>query len=184
MEKILDEVNHKMDVTLKHLEKEFAGVRTGRASLGLLDNIHVEYYGNNSPLSQVATLATPDALSITIMPWDASLLSIIEKAILSSNLGLTPQNDGKIIRITIPPLTEERRKELCKYVKKLSEEAKVALRNVRRDGIENVKKQEKSKELSEDLAKKASDKIQKLTDEHVTKVDKLSADKENEVMDR
>ena len=184
MENILGEVSHKMDVTIEHLARELAGIRTGRASVGLLEGVQVDYYGVKSPLSQVATLATPDALTISIMPWEASMLPVIEKAILTSNLGLTPQSDGKMIRIPIPPLTEERRKELVKMVKKISEETKVAIRNVRREGIEQVKKQEKSKELPEDLAKKTSEKIQKITDEHVAKTDKMAADKENEIMDR
>jgi len=184
MENILEEVTHKMDVTIDHLSRELAGIRTGRASLGLLEGVQVEYYGVKSPLSQVATLATPDALTISIMPWDASMLPVIEKAILTSSLGLNPQSDGKLIRIPVPPLTEERRKELVKVVKKVAEETKVAIRNVRREGIEQVKKQEKSKELPEDLAKKTSEKIQKITDEHVAKTDKMATEKEHEIMDR
>ncbi|MDH4184535.1 MAG: ribosome recycling factor [Nitrospinota bacterium] len=184
MDKIMEEVNHKMDITIQHFAKELAGVRTGRASIGLLDGVLVDYYGNKSPLSQVATLSTPDALSIAIMPWDTSLLPVIEKAISASNLGLNPQNDGKLIRIPIPPLTEERRKELAKVVKKFAEETKVAVRNVRREGIEHVKKKEKAKELSEDLAKKATDKIQKLTDDHVAMVDRMASAKEKEILDR
>ena len=184
MEKILEEVIHKMDVTIDHLSKELAGIRTGRASLGLLEGITVDYYGVKTPLSQVGTLSTPDALTISIMPWEATLVPAIEKAILTSNLGLTPQSDGKTIRIPIPPLTEERRKDLVKMVKKLGEEGKVAIRNVRREGIEHVKKQEKNKELPEDLAKKATDKIQKITDEHVAKVDKITEEKDREIMDR
>ena len=184
MDNILNEVTHKMDVTIEHLIRELAGVRTGRASLGLLEGVHVDYYGVKSPLSQVATLATPDSLTISIMPWETSMLAVIEKAILTSNLGLTPQNDGKVIRIPIPPLTEERRKELVKVVKKVAEDTKVAIRNVRREGIELVKKQEKNKELPEDLAKKTVEKIQKITDDHVARTDKMAADKEKEIMDR
>jgi ribosome recycling factor len=179
---IINEVNQKMDGSLKHFAKELTGLRTGRASLGLLDGIHVDFYGAKSALHQVATLSTPDALTIAIMPWDASMLPVIEKAIQSAGVGLNPQNDGKIIRIPVPSLTEERRKELVKVLKKATEEARVAVRNVRREGMEHVKK--KSKELPEDLAKKTHDKIQKITDDHIAKVDKMAAEKEKEIMDR
>ncbi len=183
LDSIYDETKHKMDVTIAHLTKEFAGVRTGRASIGILDGITVDYYGTKTPLSQVANLSTPDPLTINVGPWEVTMVPIIEKAIMASDLGLNPSNDGKTIRISIPPLTEERRKELTKHVRRLAEEAKVALRNVRRESVDKVKKQEKNKEISEDEAHTGADKIQKIIDEHITLVDKTLASKEKEVMD-
>lgn len=184
MENVFKEVRHKMDVTLDHLAKEMAGIRTGRASLGLLDHVRVDYYGTETPLNQVANLSIPDSLTISVQPWDASMVTVIEKAILTSDLGLTPSNDGKVIRIPIPPLTEERRKELTRVVKKEAEDAKIALRNVRREGVDQIKKLEKQKDISEDDSKKGLDMIQKITDEYVAKADKMCAEKEKEVMDR
>lgn len=184
VEEVFKEVKHKMEVTIERLGRELAGIRTGRASLGLLDGIHVDYYGVNTPLSQVANLALPDALTISVQPWDASMTPAIEKAILVSDLGLTPTNDGKVIRIPIPPLTEERRKELVKVVKKTAEETKIAVRNVRREGVDHIKKKEKAKEISEDEAHTAVDKVQKITDGFIGAVVKLEADKEKEVLDK
>ncbi|VAX22419.1 Ribosome recycling factor [hydrothermal vent metagenome] len=184
VEKIFGEVKHKMEVTVEHLARELAGIRTGRASLALLDGIHVDYYGVETPLNQVANLSLPDSLTISVQPWDTSMTPAIEKAILASDLGLTPSSDGKIIRIPIPPLTEERRKELVKVVRKTAEEAKIAIRNVRRDGVDSIKKKEKAKEISEDESHTAADRVQKITDEFIGSVSALEAEKEKEVMDK
>ncbi len=179
---ILDSLNQNMDKTLQSLKAELAKVRTGRASTALVDTVHVDYYGSSVPLSQVANVTTPDARTIQIAPWEGSMIGAIEKSILAANIGLTPQNDGKVIRISVPQMTEERRKEMVKLVKKIGEESKVALRNQRRDANEEVKKQEKAKALSEDDAKKAMDLVQKKTDEKVAEVDKVVAAKEKEIM--
>ncbi len=179
---ILDSLNLNMDKTLQSLKAELAKVRTGRASTALVDTVHVDYYGSSVPLSQIANVTTPDARTIQISPWEGSMIGAIEKSILAANIGLTPQNDGKVIRISVPQMTEERRKEMVKLVKKIGEESKVALRNQRREGNEEVKKQEKAKTLSEDDAKKAMDLVQKKTDEKVAEVDKVVASKEKEIM--
>jgi ribosome recycling factor len=179
---VIDALGKNMDKSLQSLKAELAKVRTGRASTALVDTVHVEYYGSNVPLSQVANVTTPDARTIQIAPWEGGMVGAIEKAILAANLGLTPQNDGKVIRINVPQMTEERRKELVKLVKKMGEETKVALRNIRRDGNEDIKKQEKAKAMSEDEAKKTMDKVQKKTDEKVVEVDKIVAAKEKEIM--
>lgn len=184
MEDLFEETKNKMTHTIEHYSRDLGGVRTGRASVGLLDGITVDYYGTETPLNQTASINTPDALTIAIQPWDVSMLPAMEKAILASDLGLNPSNDGKIIRITIPPLTEERRKELTRHVRKLSEEAKIALRNVRRDAIEKIRKLEKNKEISEDDSHGGSDTIQKILDERVAKIDAITADKETEIMAR
>jgi ribosome recycling factor len=179
---ILDSLNQNMDKTLQSLKAELAKVRTGRASTALVDTVNVDYYGSSVPLSQVANVTTPDARTIQIAPWEGSMIGAIEKSILAANIGLTPQNDGKVIRISVPQMTEERRKEMVKLVKKIGEESKVALRNQRREANEEVKKQEKAKALSEDDAKKSMDLIQKKTDEKVAEVDKVVAAKEKEIM--
>jgi len=184
LEGLFDDVKRKMDATLEHLGKEFGGVRTGRASVTLLDSIKVDYYGVESPLNQVASVNTPDALTIAISPWEHKLIPVIEKAIMASDLGLTPVNDGKVIRISMPALTEERRKELTKHVRKIAEETKIALRNLRREGLEKIKKLEKDKNISEDDAHKAAEKMQKLVDDHIAAADKKTAAKEKEIMDR
>jgi ribosome recycling factor len=165
------------------LKKEFGSIRTGRASLSLLDEIMVNYYETPTPLQQLASLSIPESRQMAIQPWDPKVISEIEKAILKSDLGLTPMNDGKIIRINIPPLTEERRKQLVKTVKKKAEEAKVAVRNIRRDVNEELKKLEKEKHISEDVVKKSQDEIQKITDSYITKVDEVLANKEKEIME-
>jgi ribosome recycling factor len=165
------------------LKKEFGSIRTGRASLSLLDEIMVNYYETPTPLQQLASLSIPESRQMAIQPWDPKVISEIEKAILKSDLGLTPMNDGKIIRINIPPLTEERRKQLVKTVKKKAEEAKVAVRNIRRDANEELKKLEKEKHISEDVVKKSQDEIQKITDFYITKVDEVLANKEKEIME-
>ena len=161
----------------------FNGVRTGRASLTLLDGLMVEAYGSTVPVNQVATLGVPETRLITVQPWDASLLSAIERAILKSDLGVTPANDGKVVRIPIPSLTEERRKELVKVVRKIAEEGRVAVRNARRDANEGLKRKEREKELSEDDVKKGLEIIQSLTNRLISEVDELLAKKEKEIME-
>lgn len=175
--------NERMDAAVEALKKDFAAVRTGRASLALLDGITVDYYGTPTPLQQLASLSVPESRQMAIQPWEHKLIPEIEKAIMKSDLGLTPANDGKVIRINIPVLTEERRKQLVKVVKKRAEEAKVAVRNVRRDSNDELKKLEKDKHLSEDDVKKVQDEIQKLTDAHVKKVDEVLEHKEKEIME-
>jgi len=172
-----------MEGAIDALKKDFGSVRTGRASLSLLDGIMVDYYGTLTPLQQLASLSVPESRQIAIQPWEQRIIPEIEKAIMKSDLGLTPSNDGKFIRINIPPLTEERRKQLVKVVRKRAEEAKVAIRNIRRDTNEELKKLEKEKHLSEDDAKKSHDEIQKLTDSYITKVEEVLKHKENEIME-
>ena len=172
-----------MEGAIDALKKEFGSVRTGRASLSLLDGIMVDYYGTLTPLQQLASLSVPESRQIAIQPWEQRIIPEIEKAIMKSDLGLTPSNDGKFIRIGIPALTEERRKQLVKVVKKRAEEAKVAIRNIRRDTNEELRKLEKEKHLSEDDAKKSHDEIQKLTDFYITKIDEVLKHKENEIME-
>jgi len=181
-EKILEEVKRKMNKVLEVMAQDLARVRTGRASVALLEGIKVEAYGSSMPLPQVASLAAPEPRLLTVQPWDPTLLSDIEKAILKSDLGLTPANDGKLIRLPIPTLTTERRKELVKVVKKMGEEAKVALRNVRRDGNERFKDLKKDKQLSEDDAHRAQEEVQQITDDFIKKVDVQVAEKEKEIM--
>ncbi len=173
----------KMDATIEVFRKELASVRTGRASIALLDGITVDYYGNQTPLNQVATLTVPEPRLITIQPWEQRLIPEIEKAILKSDLGLNPTNDGKLIRLAIPPLTEERRKELVKVVKKRAEEARVALRNIRRDVLEEIKKLQKEKNLSEDEVKRWNEEVQKITDSYIKKIDEMLNHKEKEIME-
>lgn len=173
----------KMDHSIEALKKEFASVRTGRASLALLDGIKVDYYGTPTPLQQVASLSVPESRQIAIQPWNQKIISDIEKAIMKSDLGLTPTNDGKVIRINIPLLTEERRKQLVKVVRKNSEDAKVAIRNIRRDVNDEIKKLEKEKHLSEDDTKNSLDEIQKFTDSYVKKIDEILMHKEKEIME-
>ena len=173
----------KMDQVLEHLRRDLAGVRTGRASLALLDSIQVSYYGSPTPLKQVAALAVPDPRLITIQPWEVSLIPEIEKAITTSNLGLNPTNDGKLIRLTIPSLTEERRKELVKQVKKIGEDTKVRIRNVRRDTNEEIKKFLKDSKISEDDQRQGQDEVQKTTDQYITKIDEMIKKKEAEVLE-
>ena len=179
----LKQFERKMEKTLEVLASDFGAVRAGRANAQVLDRITVEYYGTPTPVSQMASVAVPDSRTLTIQPWDKGGIAAVEKAILKSDLGLTPVNDGKIIRIVIPPLTEERRKDLVKVARKYSEEAKVAVRNVRRDANDGLKKLEKDKEITEDELKKAVDDVQKLTDKFVGDVDKKCAAKEKEIMD-
>lgn len=181
-EVIADMKSH-MEKSVDSLRREYQKVRTGRASTGLLDEIKIDYYGNASPLNQVATLAIPESRTITIQPWEAKMIPVIEKAIMNANLGFTPANDGKTIRISLPPLTEERRKEIVKMLKKLAEEAKVAIRNIRRDANDHLKKLEKEKQISEDDLKRAEKEVQDATNVFVAKIDEVLAHKEKEVME-
>jgi len=180
---VMMEMTEKMGNSLEAFRSELTKIRTGRASLSLLDGIKVEAYGSSMPLNQVGTLTIPESRQIVIQPWDPQVMSGIEKAILKSELGLTPVNDGKVIRINIPQLTEERRKELVKIVKKITEEYRVAVRNHRRDAIDTIKKQKKNKEISEDEQFKLQDEAQKETDSYIAKIDEVAAEKENEVME-
>ena len=174
---------YKMDRTLEVLQEDFGAVRAGRANARVLDRISVEYYGVDTPIGQVGTIAPPDARTLVIQPWDGSLLKAIEKAIQTSDLGINPQNDGRVIRLVFPQLTEERRKDLTKQVRKYAEDSKVAVRNIRRDAVDYVKKAQKKGELTEDDQKKAEKDIQDLTDKHVKKIDEMCAKKEKELME-
>jgi ribosome recycling factor len=172
-----------MEAALEHLKTELGGIRSGRESLTLLDGIKVDYYGTPTPLKQVATLAVPESRLLTVQPWEPPLIKEIERALLASGLGLTPSNDGKMIRIPIPPLSEERRRELIKLCKKHGEEAKVHLRNIRREGNEELKRLQKESKLTEDDLRKAEAEVQKLTDQHVQKVDQILQKKEEEILE-
>ena len=172
----------RMDKSLEHLAEEFGAVRAGRANPRVLDRISVEYYGQETPLNGVATISSPDARTLVIQPWDAKLLKDIQKAIQASDLGINPQNDGRVIRLVFPQLTEERRKDLTKQVRKYSEEAKVAMRNIRRDGMDYIKKLKKNSEITEDDQKKAEKDLQDLLDKYIKKVDDVLAAKEKELM--
>ena len=172
----------KMDSAITALKREFGTLRAGRASLAVLDTITVDYYGVPTPLSQVASLAVPESRLIVIQPWESKILPDIEKAIMKSDLGLMPTNDGKLIRLAFPPLTEERRKDLVKVAKRVAEEAKVAIRNIRRDGNDFIKELEKEKEISEDDFKKGQEEVQKITDSYIAKVDDILTHKEKEIM--
>jgi ribosome recycling factor len=182
-EKTYTETIAKMEKTLSSLKTDLNKIRTGRASLALFDDIRVDYYGTLTPLNQIATLSIPEPRLITVQPWDASIMGEIEKAILKSELGVTPANDGKIIRITIPRLTEERRKELVKVVKKMAEGAKVAVRNIRREANDQLKGWEKNKKISQDQLHQWMDKVQKSTDQFIEKVDTILAAKEKEILE-
>ena len=172
----------RMNKALDHLEEEFGAVRAGRANPKVLDRISVEYYGSETPLNGVATISTPDARTLVIQPWDTKLLKEIQKAIQTSDLGINPQNDGRVIRLTFPQLTEDRRKDLVKQVKKYAEDAKVAMRNIRRDGMDYVKKLKKASEITEDEQKKAEKDLQDMLDKYIKKVDDATAAKEKELM--
>ncbi len=183
MQTVLRKAEQDMKRATEATLKDFNSVRTGRASLALLDGIHVDYHGTTSALNQVASLAIPERRLITIQPWDPSLVPTIEKAILKSDLGIMPTNDGKIIRLAVPPLTEERRKELVKVVRKMAEEGRVVIRNFRRDANEALKKLEKNKQLSEDGVRKGMDQIQELTNRMIKGLDELLEKKEKEIME-
>jgi ribosome recycling factor len=182
-EQILAELRENMEKTILSLEKSFSKVRTGRASLSLLDGIRVEYYGTPTPLNQLASLSIPESRMILISPWDSSVLGAIEKAILKSDLGLMPNNDGKLIRLAIPVLTEERRKELVKVVRKTAEECRIKHRNLRRDSNERIKMLKKNNDISEDEQFAIQEEIQRVTDDYILQTDKLLAAKEKEIME-
>jgi len=175
-------VNSKMDKAVQSFQKELNRLRTGRASPALLDGIRAEYYGTPTPLQQIASITIPESRLIVIQPWDKTMLEPIEKAIQKANLGISPANDGNVIRISIPPLTEERRKEMVKVVKKMGEECKIALRNIRREANEALKKQEKDKAISEDDYHRSIEEVQKLTDEHIKRVDAIVEEKQKELL--
>jgi ribosome recycling factor len=184
MKDILSDAATRMDKTLSNLDEELGGLRTGRASTTLLDRIRVDYYGNPTPLSQVATVSVPEARLIVIQPWDKNLLGDIEKAIQKSELSLNPNNDGKVLRINIPPLTDERRRDLVKVAKDLAEQARVAVRNIRRDANDSLKKAVKAGDLSEDDEKRETDEVQKLTDRHVAAINEAMERKEAEILEQ
>jgi len=183
MNDVIFDMSDRMDKSVDSFRKELSKVRTGRASLAILDGIHVDAYGSQMPLNQVGTLTIPESRLIAIQPWDPQMIAPIEKAIMKSDIGLTPANDGKIIRLSIPQLTEERRRDLVKSVKKVAEEFRVAVRNVRRDAIETLKKMKKDKEISEDDLFKLQDEAQAETDTYIKKIDEATAAKEKEVME-
>lgn len=180
---IYADAQDRMDKALESLENEFKRLRTGRASVTLVDGLKVAYYGTSTPLNQLATLTIPDPRTIMIQPWDITIIGDLEKAILKSELGLTPMNDGKVIRINIPPLTTERRRELVKIVKKMAEEAKVAVRNIRRDANEMIKDLKKDKEISEDDQFRGQEETQKITDDFIKRIDALYTTKEKEILE-
>jgi ribosome recycling factor len=182
MQTVIKEVETRMQAALDALTREFAGVRTGRASTGLLEGIRVDYYGTPTPVPQVASLSVPDPKTLLIQPWDASLLPAIEKAIMKSDLGLTPANDGKVIRLTMPPLNEERRKQLARAVGKLAEDARVAVRNIRHEANKKIKALERDKKISEDDGHRGQEQIQKITDKFIQRVDELLKKKEQEIL--
>lgn len=183
IEETIQESRDRMGKTITALENELKRIRTGRASASILDGIKIDYYGTPTPLNQAATIAIPESRLITIQPWDVTIIKDIEKSILKSDIGLTPSNDGKLIRIAVPPLSEERRKELVKLVHKSCEEHKVAVRNIRRDANELIKGFKKDGDVSEDDAFKAQDRIQKVTDEYIAKVDQVYKAKEKEILE-
>jgi len=183
VEELFKDVSAKMGRSLEAFRKELSKVRTGRASFSLLDGIKVDYYGTPTPLQQVGTLSVPESRLITVTPWDAKMVGPIEKAIQAGGLGLNPSNDGKVVRIPIPPLTEERRKDLVKVVRKMTEDARISVRNTRREGIERIKEKEKKKEISEDMMKRWQDKVQKETDSFIQKIDEILKAKEQEILE-
>lgn len=183
MEALVKDTSARMERSIEAFRKELGKVRTGRASFSLLDGVKVDYYGTPTPLQQVGTLSVPESRMITVTPWDTKMIGPIEKAIQGSGLGLNPSSDGKMVRIPIPPLTEERRRELAKVVRKMAEDARVAVRNVRREAIEKLKDREKKKEISEDVVKRGQERIQKETDAHVKKIDDILKSKEQEILE-
>jgi len=182
IKEIVNDARRRMDSGVEDSRKKLAAVRTGRASINLLDNVNVEYYGTEMPLNQVATIHAPEATLITVQPFDPTQLATLEKAIRASELGLNPSNDGKIIRVPIPPLTEERRRQMVKVVHDVAEEHRTAIRNIRRDANDHLKKMLKDKTISEDAEKDALDQVQKLTDQHITRINEVAENKEKEVM--
>jgi ribosome recycling factor len=182
MQALVKDIEARMNAALDTLGREFASVRTGRASTGLLEPIRVDYYGAPTPVTQMASVSVPDARTLVVQPWEASQLGAIEKAIMKSDLGLTPVNDGKTVRLVMPPLTEERRKQLAKTVHKLAEDARIAIRNIRREGNDKLKAMARDKKVSEDDERRGHDQIQKTTDKFITKVDELLKKKEQEIL--
>ena len=182
-DEILSEINQKMAKTVETLSREFKRMRTGRASTSILEGIKVDCYGSQMRLNQMASISSPESRLLVIQPWDQSVMGDIEKSILKSGLGLTPMNDGKLIRLSIPPLTEERRKELAKLAKKMAEESKIVIRNHRRDANEMLKDLKKESEISEDEMYKYQDKVQKITDEFIENIDNIAKEKENEILE-
>ena len=180
---LISHAEEQMQKTLSRMKSEVGTLRTGRASTSILENIRVDYYGNQTPLNQLANIGAPEARTLEIRPWDKGSVSEIEKAIMKSDLGLTPTNDGSVIRLQVPTLTEERRKELIKVVRKMAEEFRVALRNERRDAVERLKKAEKAKEISEDDLTSGEHEIQKMTDLYIKKVDEMLTGKERDIME-
>ena len=183
MKDLLKKTEERMGRRIDHLQDEYKSIRAGRANPGVLDKVKVDYYGTPTPINQVASVSVPEARIIVIQPWDASILSKINKAILTSDIGINPQNDGKVIRLNFPPLTEDRRKEIVKDVQKIAEGSKVQIRNVRRDAIEDLKKMKKNGDLTEDDLKDGEKKVQDLTDKFIKKADKICADKQKEIME-
>ena len=182
MKELYQEYDVKMQKTIEVVVSDFAGVRAGRANAAVLDKITVEYYGTETPIQQVASISTPDARTLVIQPWDGTLLKAVEKALLASELGINPQNDGRVLRLAFPQLTEERRKELTKQVKKYGEEGKVAVRNIRRDAMDEIKKKTKKSEITEDDQKNLEKELQDLTDKRCKEIDELTAKKDKELM--
>lgn len=182
MQTVLKDIETRMNAAVDVLAREFAAVRTGRASTGLLEGIRVDYYGTPTPLNQMASVSVPDARTLVIQPWEASQLAAIERAIMKSDLGLTPVNDGKVVRLAIPALTEERRKQLAKTVHRIAEESRVAVRNLRRDANDRMKALSKDKKISEDEERRGHDQIQKTTDRFIAKIDELLKKKEQEIL--
>ncbi len=180
---VISDAEDRMGKVINILRQDFSSLRAGRATPALLDKVLVDYYGTPTPINQTANISVPEPRLLTVQPWDRNTIGLIEKAILKSDLGLNPNNDGTIIRIPIPQLTEERRKELVKIIRKKAEEAKVAVRNIRRDVNDDMKDLEKSKEISEDDSKRGLDDVQKLTDKYITKIDEITAAKEKEIME-
>ena len=182
MNEIVKDARHRMDVTIENFRQEITKIRTGKATTALLDGVKVDYYGTMTPISQVGNLSVLDPHTLSITPWDKGMVQLIEKAILVADLGLNPANDGTNIRVPIPPLNEERRRELVKLVKKFGEDSKIAIRNVRRDANDHLKREEKEKNISEDDLKRFSDEVQKVTDGHTARIDELIEHKEKEIM--
>ena len=182
MSEVLSDLERRMDSTLESLKKDFAGLRTGRATTSLLDPIMVESYGSTMPLNQVASINVPEPRMISVQVWDKSMVKAVEKAIRDSGLGLNPQPEGQLVRVPIPDLSQERRAELAKVASKYAEASRVAVRNVRRDGMDSLKKQEKDKQISEDEHKNLAERVQKLTDDHIKKIDETLAHKEKEIL--
>ena len=182
-EQLLNETDSKMNKTIEALKKDYSAVRTGKASSTLVENINVEYYGSNTPLSNLATISVPEAQLIVIQPWDKQAIIAIEKGLQKSEMGCNPANDGSVIRIPIPSLTEERRKELVKIVKKQSEDYKISIRNTRREFVDQIKNLEKNKEISQDELHRYQEQVQKTTDNHISEIDNITVQKEKEIME-